>query len=146
MRHYGLPHGWPYQPSTIWGPETPSPAMTRWPPASASSLPVAIAAKTEVPCLGGVSERSAAAEVDRPILRADGKPTLAFEVQPQFLPYVLSDAAAWVRDPHPWQESSGESWIPVLPIGNRRDEACAHGKQERQSEECHDTAMGQRHR
>src|SRR5919106_4898168 len=44
MRQYGLPHGWPYQPSTICGPETPRPAITRWPPASASTVPAAIAA------------------------------------------------------------------------------------------------------
>ena len=44
MRQYGLPHGWPYQPSTICGPETPRPAMTRPPPASASNVPAAIAA------------------------------------------------------------------------------------------------------
>src|SRR5919108_3879354 len=44
MRQYGLPHGWPYQPSTICGPETPRPAMTRLPPASASTVAAAIAA------------------------------------------------------------------------------------------------------
>src|SRR5207247_4419898 len=45
MRQYGRPHGWPYQPSTICGPETPSPAMTRPPPARASTVPAAIAAE-----------------------------------------------------------------------------------------------------
>ena len=36
----GTPHGWPYHPSTIWGPETPRPMITRLPPASASIVGV----------------------------------------------------------------------------------------------------------
>src|SRR5438876_11486637 len=48
MRQYGLPHGWPYHPPTICGPDTPSPAITRWPPASASTVPAAIAAAAGV--------------------------------------------------------------------------------------------------
>src|SRR5436305_5168181 len=38
----GLANGWPYQPSTTWGPDTPSPRITR-PPDRWSSVIAAIA-------------------------------------------------------------------------------------------------------
>src|SRR5262249_40738652 len=105
-----------------------------------------VVAKTDVPSLAGVTELDTATGIDRPILCVNRKPSLALEVQPQFLPDVLPDTAAWGRNPNPWQESTSGSWIPVLPIGDCRNDACADGKQERQGEKCHDAAMGQWHR
>ena len=42
MRASGLANGWPYQPSTTWGPDTPRPRITR-PPLRWSSVIAAIA-------------------------------------------------------------------------------------------------------
>ena len=39
-----MPQGWPYQPSTICGPDTPMPQMKRPPPASASTVAADMAA------------------------------------------------------------------------------------------------------
>ena len=47
VRASGLPKGWPYQPSTTWGPETPSPRMKR-PPLRWSIVIAAIAAAAGV--------------------------------------------------------------------------------------------------
>ena len=42
MRWSGLPKAWPCQPSTTWGPETPSPRRNR-PPESASRVIAVVA-------------------------------------------------------------------------------------------------------
>jgi hypothetical protein len=47
VRASGLPNGWPYQPSTTCGPDTPSPRMKR-PPERWSSVIAAIAAAAGV--------------------------------------------------------------------------------------------------